>query len=241
MNTLLQLAAGLLFPKARCLTCDEPRRIDAGDALCANCLADLDKLLIPDSVCPRCLSPAKAGQACDYCEKGGMGVMKRAFAPYVYGDLVRKLILMMKFGPVEDAAAPLCREMALCVSGIRFDALVPVPLHPARERERGMNQSRLLCGLISDQTGFPTLEALGKTRNIARQSALPREERERNVKGAFTAARGVRGMDILLVDDVRTSGATARECAGVLMEAGAASVCLLTAAVANLGEDKDEQ
>lgn len=237
MNSLFEMAADLLFPKARCLSCDEPRRLDAGSPLCGACALELESLRVPDSVCGRCLSPLAAGQACSFCAEGGMGDLERAFAPYVYTGLARKLVLMLKFGPVEQAAAPLCREMALCVSGIRFDALVPVPLHPVRLRERGMNQSAVLCGLISEQTGFPALEALKKTRYARRQSSLPRAAREGNVKDAFMVCGPVAGMDILLVDDLRTSGATARECARVLKEAGAASVCLLTAAVANLGED----
>lgn len=240
MNSLLQSFADLLFPNARCLGCDEPREIDAGGQLCAPCMKELASLRVPDSVCGRCLSPVKVGQACAFCAAGGLGMIERAFAPYVYKDLVRKLVLMLKFGPVAEAAAPLCREMALSVSGIRFDALVPVPLHPVRQRERGMNQSAVLCGLISDQTGFPALGALGKTRYVPRQSSLPKAAREDNVRHAFTVIAPVSGKDILLVDDVRTSGATARECARVLREAGAASVCLLTAAVANLGEGSHE-
>lgn len=241
MNRLLESAADLLFPKARCLSCDEPRQIDAGSPLCPSCADELESLRVPENVCGRCLSPVKAGQACAFCLQGGMGCMERAFAPYVYKDLARKLVLLLKFGPVEAAALPLCREMAFAISGIRFDALVPVPLHPARQRERGMNQSRVLCGLISGQTGFPVLDALKKTRYGQRQSSLPKAAREGNVKDAFAPRLPVEGKDILLVDDVRTSGATARECARVLMEARAASVCLLTAAVANLGEGSHGQ
>ena len=240
MSSLFNSAAELLFPKARCLGCDEPRRIDVDSLLCAHCEKELADLHVPDKVCGRCLSPLRAGKACAFCAGGGLGVIERAYAPYVYKDLVRKLLLMLKFGPVEEAAEPLCREMALCVSGIRFDALVPVPLHPIRLRERGMNQSAVLSGLISGQTGFQVLDALMKTRFVPRQSSLPKAKREGNVKNAFAVKADVGGMDILLVDDVRTSGATAGECARVLREAGAKSVCLLTASVANLGEDSDE-
>lgn len=232
---LLKKAADLFFPPARCLGCDEPRQLDAGAPLCAVCRQELERLRVPDSACGHCLSPVRYGQPCSYCAHGGMAGLDQAFAPFVYKDLVRKLIVSMKFGPVEVAAAPLGIEMALCVSGIRFDMLVPVPLHRSRLRERGMNQSTVLAGLVCEQTGIPVMEALAKTRRIARQSGLPAARRATNVIGAFKVTGDVAGLDVLLVDDVRTTGATARECARVLREAGARSVCLLCAAVARMG------
>ncbi len=232
---LLTRAAEWFFPQARCLGCDEPRELDTGSALCAACAMELEGLRIGENACPHCLSPIKSGQACAYCAKGGMAGIERAFAPYVYRDIARKLIVPLKFGPVELAAAPLAREMALQVSGIRFDALVPMPLHSSHFKERGMNQSLVLCGLITEQTGLMVLDALKKTRKTKRQSTLPAAERESNVKGAIALKAPVNGMNLLLVDDVRTTGATAREAAKILREGGAASVCLLTAAVATAG------
>lgn len=229
---LLEEMKDFLFPQVRCLAYDEPRRIIRDQALCEACKAELEQLRIPASVCGHCLSPVRAGSACAFCRDGGMLGLDQAFAPYIYHGVSQRLIVMLKFGPVSLAAEPLAREMALCISGIRFDALVPVPLHKARQRERGMNQSRLLCDLIARQTGFPVREVLEKTRNIRRQSSLPSDRREENIRGAIKSSAAVDGLDLLLVDDVRTSGATARECARVLREAGAASVCLLTAAVA---------
>lgn len=237
MNLSKHMAAvrDLLFPQARCLGCDEPRALEPGKALCERCRQELALLRVPDSVCGHCLSPTRSGQPCAFCAQGGMRNIDQAFAPYVYKDLARKLVLQLKFLPAELAAQPLAQEMALCVSGIRFDALVPVPLHPTRQRERGMNQSRLLCDLIQEQTGFQVLDALIKTRRVKRQSGLPAALREANVKGAIKVAGRLDGLRILLVDDVRTTGATARECAEALRGAGAVSVCLLTAAVATAG------
>lgn len=237
IKALLKKAADFIFPPARCLGCDEPRQLDAGAPLCAVCHQELERLRVSDKACGHCLSPVRSGQPCAYCAHGGMAELDQAFAPFIYRDLVRRLILRLKFGPVEAASAPLGMEMALCVSGIRFDALVPVPLHRSRLRERGMNQSAVLAGVIHEQTGIAVMEALAKTRRIAQQSGLPAARRADNVAGAFKIAGDVAGLDVLLVDDVRTTGATARECARVLREAGARSVCLLCAAVAYMGGD----
>ena len=231
LSTIIQQSINLIFPQSRCLGCDEPRQIDPGTALCMKCREELELLRVPGNACGNCLSPVKSGQACTHCAKGGMLGLDQAFAPFVYQDLARKLVVQLKFGPFELAAAPLAQEMALCISGIRFDALIPVPLHKTRQRERGMNQSRLLCEMISEQTGLPILDALIKTRKTKRQSSLKADKRADNVKNALASVLPVDGMELLLVDDVRTTGATARECAQVLREAGASSVCLLTAAV----------
>jgi ComF family protein len=232
MKKLLQQALDLVFPAVRCLACDEPRQIDAGAPLCDRCQLALDQLRVPDSACGHCLSPMQSGRPCSYCAAGGMAHIDQAFAPFVYRDVSAALIKRLKYGVVALAANPLAREMALAISGIRFDALVPVPLYHSRRRERGMNQSDLLCQLIAEETGFPVLSALQKIRDTKRQSSLPAHRRPQNVKGAFALDAPVQGMDILLVDDVRTTGSTVRECAGVLKAGGAASVCLLTAAVA---------
>lgn len=234
----MQKALDLAFPQVRCLGCREPRRLQPGDALCPSCQADLEGLHISDKACHHCLSAVKSGEACSHCAGGGMAHLDRAYAPFVYKELSARLIKALKFQGIALAAQPLAQEMALCISGVPFDALVPVPLYRSHQRARGMNQSRLLCEVIAEQTGFPVLDALKKTRSTRRQSSLPAERRAHNVKDAFALVAPVSGMDLLLVDDVRTTGNTVRECARVLKEGGAASVCLLTAAIANPRKSK---
>lgn len=235
MNDFAKKIADLFFPSARCLGCGEPRDLQKGACLCAKCEKALEGLRTFDRVCPNCQSILQKGRPCAYCAGGGMDGLDRAYAAYIYHDLARRLIVELKFGPVEKAAEPLSREMALAISGERFDALVPVPLHKSSERERGMNQSRVLADQISEATGIPVLEAIEKTRKTKRQSRLNAKKRGENVKGAFTSVTDVSGMALLLIDDVRTTGSTARECAKQLRSRGAVSVCLLSAAVAGQG------
>ncbi len=231
MNFLKGIAS-LLFPQARCLACDEPRDVAPGSVLCGKCEASLASRLIPDASCPQCRSPKKSAAPCFYCLEGGMLGIEKAYAPYMYKDAARMLVIRLKFGPVEAAAEPLAKAMAREVSGQPFDALVPVPLSKGHLRERGLNQSRLLCERLESALRLPVLDALVKVRETKKQSGLPAKHRRKNVQGAFEAIGDVRGKRILLVDDVRTTGSTARECARILREAGAASVSLVTAAVA---------
>lgn len=117
----------------------------------------------------------------------------------------------------------------------KFDCLVPVPLHSARKRDRGFNQSEILALEMSEATNLPVLKKLLKrTKNTKDQTKLTPEERIENVKGAFALKDPeiVAGTRVILVDDVMTTGATLGECASVLLEAGAERVIGATIAVA---------
>jgi ComF family protein len=113
------------------------------------------------------------------------------------------------------------------------DCVVPVPLHPSRQRQRGFNQAADLARHL----GLPLQAALRRTRATATQTALPAAQRHRNVRGAFALAApphnraDLEGRVVVLVDDVRTTGATLEACARVLKEeAGVREVRALTAA-----------
>jgi len=117
--------------------------------------------------------------------------------------------------------------------------LVPVPLHRGRERDREFNQSRELCRRLSELTGIPAFDALVRTRETDTQAHLDRDERLKNLRGAFALRKPrpwqektvLQGRRILLVDDVFTTGATTSECARVLRhEGGAEKVVVITVA-----------
>ena len=114
----------------------------------------------------------------------------------------------------------------------QFDVIVPVPLHPARQRERGFNQASLLAELLSAHTSIPCKPLLKRIRYTTTQTALDRSERMENLHNAFRLRKNadVRGLRVLLIDDVLTTGSTLSECARVLKRAGAKSVHAATAA-----------
>lgn len=113
-----------------------------------------------------------------------------------------------------------------------FDLIVPVPLHPARQRERGFNQAALLAELLSCKISIPARPVLERVRYTTTQTAFDRAERMENLHGAFRLRKNadVQQLRVLLVDDVLTTGSTLSECARVLKKAGAASVYAVTAA-----------
>ncbi|MGI8905608.1 MAG: ComF family protein [Candidatus Sumerlaeaceae bacterium] len=128
-----------------------------------------------------------------------------------------------------EYAALMARHMFNTVlnqfSEVAYDSIVPVPLHSARLRERGFNQSRELARHLSEFSGVPVASALVRTRPTPSQTRLNRRERARNIAGAFDVAKTANPLNhCLVVDDVYTTGATLNECAGVLRNAGATSI-----------------
>jgi ComF family protein len=113
-----------------------------------------------------------------------------------------------------------------------FDAIVPVPLHPARQRERGFNQAALLAEFVKTRLAVPVRPVLERLRYTTTQTAFDRSERMENLRNAFRLRKkaDVRELRVLLVDDILTTGATLSECARVLKEAGATSIHAATAA-----------
>ncbi len=113
----------------------------------------------------------------------------------------------------------------------RADRIIPVPLHPARLRERGFNQSLEIARWLSRYTGTPcTSRGARRTRNTAPQTGLSVEDRTANSRGAFACELDLCGETVAVLDDVMTTGATVNELAKVLKAAGAARVEIIVVA-----------
>jgi ComF family protein len=143
-----------------------------------------------------------------------------------YHGHLERAVRALKFGKNRTVAVPLGKRLA---QGIRaadwqVDAVVPIPLFVARQQMRGYNQARELAKNLALALDVPKLEALRRTKSTKRQATLGKTERISNVREAFEVVQKVRGLEMILVDDVYTSGATATECALALIEAGAKRV-----------------
>jgi len=151
--------------------------------------------------------------------------------------MVREIIHEFKYGRQIHLRRLVARWLHAALDderlrGRRFDVVVPVPLHATRLRERGFNQANLLAELLSAQTSIPSKPLLDRIRYTTTQTALDRSERMENLHNAFRLRKNadVRGLRVLLIDDVLTTGSTLSECARVLKRAGALSVHAATAA-----------
>jgi len=178
-----------------------------------------------------CARPVAPEEGCGDCAAAPL-LFDAAFVPYVYEGAVRRILHAYKFEGRARLAGFLAAGLVSALPpGRRFDAVVAVPLDPAKRRKRGFNQSALLARRLSLALGVRDLsEGLRRTASPSAQSALPRSERFRNVEGRFRARGAFEGLEILLVDDVLTTGLTASECARELKRAGATSVAVAACA-----------
>jgi ComF family protein len=140
----------------------------------------------------------------------------------------RAVVLRWKYGHDLVLGSALARHLARCspLARVCYDAIVPVPSHPARLARRGFNQAALLARSVARSRRMPVAFALGRRVRGPSQTSLGREERQANTAGSFFVRdeRAVRRRRVLLVDDVLTTTATTRACAEALLAAGAAVV-----------------
>ena len=233
LRRILEALADLVWPKgSHCLVCGDPRRASAESGLCPSCEAALMAERVPASACHRCLSNTYHSKGCPFCAAGGLKGIDQAFAPFRYRPNSRQLVISVKFRSNDEAVPYLARWMAQSLWDRDFDLIIPVPLHQKRLKERGVNQAAVLSKAVSALTGIPCADdLLIRVRETRPQAGLDRQNRAGNVRGAFEAVPGgaLKGKRVLIVDDVRTTGATASACAKALRDAGCEKVCLLTA------------
>ncbi len=206
--------------------------------LCEPCAAKAPRIKSP--FCYTCSEPFDGAItetfSCANCAHRVLH-FEAAVAVYRSRGVVRKLMHDFKYQhhlylrhPVADWLVETLDDPRL--KGRRFDRVIPVPLHPARKRERGFNQAELLAELFAARAGLPMKSDLERIRYTTTQTAFDRAERMENLRDAFRLRKkaDVRGLRVLLIDDVLTTGSTLSECARVLRANGAISVHAATAA-----------
>jgi ComF family protein len=167
----------------------------------------------------------------------------RAAAYGSYESGLRELIHLLKYGGVRPAANVLGRMLAEAIATLEPDfpadsiAVIPVPLHRTKLRQRGFNQAELIASAAMRVRGSGDrlqlcAGVLERKRDTASQIGLPSHQRRQNLRGAFRIAQpeAVAGREVLVVDDVYTTGATVSECARVLRRAGATKIWVATVA-----------
>ncbi len=210
-----------LLPAA-CLLCEAPIAEREGDVLvCGLCRSRWQA--VPGPLCPRCGQPAFAGFACRICPDWSPGLRRVRSAVWLE-ESARHAVHRLKYDGwwrVAEAMAEAMRGLEPLTGRV---SLIPVPLGARRARERGYNQSERIATALGRLIGAPVrCDLLHRVRDTRTQTALTPEERQANLAGAFTC-RGAQGLELVLVDDVFTTGATLVSAASALIAGGAEGV-----------------
>lgn len=226
-HRLLDRAVARLLPPT-CVLCGAPGTF--GLDLCVGCLADLPH---NHHACSRCAHPLpwdpQATGVCGACQRQPPP-QDASHVPFLYQDAIPSLVVGAKFHGRLNLARllGLCLARSLRQEGVtRPDIIIPVPLHPQRMRERGYNQALEIARSLSRELAIPVDPSICvRLRDTTPQVGLEREERRRNVRGAFGVIRPVASRHVAILDDVVTTGGTAGEVARVLRQAGTARIDL---------------
>ena len=231
----------MIFP-GRCPVCDRPVRYkERHEGICMECRKKLP--VIKNNRCFKCGKMLESGEEefCRDCRGGGKPhFYERGMALCSYNDTMRESLYRMKYHGRREYAETYGRIMAKyfgnAVKRAGVEGIIPVPLHPKRERERGYNQAALLARTFGRESGIPVYENyLVRTRHTPPMKSLSIGERQNNLKKAFKIRQNdVKLRVTIVIDDIYTTGSTVDAVAKMLLEAGALRVFFITLAI---GED----
>lgn len=213
----------MFFP-SHCVLCEK-----VGTMLCDECMEKL--LFVAVQTCPICNKISKKGKVCSSC-KNKSSLSGVVSCLYFKDERVKDILHPYKYEGLFSLSGVLTKMLELKIKeeAINFDVVTYVPSSKKQERKRGYNQSKILAEEISKDFGKSIFNGLCK-RPIKTQVGLPREDRQKNIKGAIYLKSGnLNGKKVLIIDDLITTGATLDECGRVLRSAGAKEVWAATVA-----------
>jgi ComF family protein len=235
--------ADLLLPRI-CVACDRSLRANEPGVVCGWCWSRLDTLPFPQ--CRRCGHP-NVKHRCTWCDLLPPYVRAARSVCWVPGGSGGEIVHALKYEGWRAAADGMAQRIARLAWPLDVleerSALVPVPLSPARLRERGFNQSELIARGLASRWRIPVwANVVARARNTESQTRLAPGDRLRNVAGAFdvstSAPPSLRGAHIVLVDDVVTTAATMNACAEALVARGVRIVSYVTFGRARAASDR---
>jgi len=240
-GTLARSFFATVFP-ADCRICNTPLTNISRLPVCETCISNIAAITGP--TCDSCgegltrTNPVGDVTLCGACQDE-LPPYHKAVAYGAYDAELRELIHLLKYEQVHPAASVLGGMLASAIAKLRLpdDILVmPVPLHASKRRQRGFNQAELIAHCVLKTMHAERFQlvtnALARVKPTVSQIGLTRHQRQENIRGAFKVAHlsKVSGRELLLVDDVMTTGTTAAECARVLQRAGAKKIWVATVA-----------
>lgn len=216
MSVILDGLVDFVYPK-KCVVCKK-----GGEMLCFECLNNLE---YADQICPECGESSNGGWTHKGCLK--RDGMEGLVAIYDYGDpQVKKMVESIKFGFNREILKRVLGSLKIDL-GEKFDLVVPIPLYKYRENWRGFNQAQIMAEEVAKLTDLEWGNVLKRIKNTKQQAkSVSKKERFENLKNAFSVVdtKMVKGKNILIVDDVFTTGASMKEAVRCLKTAGVKNV-----------------
>lgn len=239
MKDFLHALWCILFPR-RCFFCNTVTAVE--NKLCGECAAiPQEEYTVTEPRCTHC------GAGKTRCPCGGKAMFfSDVLAPYYYVQPVYNAVRQFKFHGKREKAAQMAEDMAKrileCFPDKPFDCICYIPQTKKEMQSRGYNQSRLLAEELGKQTGIPLCDTIIKLYDTARQQTLSSAARSGNVLGVFdiTSPDEIFEKNILLIDDIKTTGATLNECAKMLRIYGANTVIAAVFALTSKEKKKGE-
>lgn len=236
MKKFIDKLLEILYPSdIKCLDCGKD--INKGEDFCIKCKKNLP--FNNGNICKKCGTVLEKSGVCIRCAKRLN--FKIARSPFMYDGIIKRLIHNFKYDNAKFLFKPLAKYMANCYkeNNMKADVIVAIPLYKARFKKRGYNQAEKLSEEMSKIINLPLISALERIKDTPSQTNLDFKERQRNIEGAFTVKdKSFEGKNVLLIDDVYTSGATMKEASKVLKQNGAKDIYIITLAHTKL-ENKE--
>lgn len=232
----------ILFPRhIKCVFCGGELNENADKDTCEACA---DKLPYITNACPKCGNKMAEGETgvCFECKTNNFE-FEQAVAVFEYSGKVVKAVHDFKYQGNKPAFEPLGQYMCETLAGwgIEPDLITFVPMHKKKQKERGFNQAELLARYISKHFNIPCAQIVEKVKENAVQASLNFRQRQENIKDCFAVKQDyyklIKGLSVLLVDDIFTTGATSNEISKILKQRGVEKVFVLT--LAHTSKDKN--
>ena len=222
----------LLFPEYSCYVCGR-ELIEPKNHICDHCLKSM--IVINGNICKKCGMPIPEGNGyCDTC-KTREYAYDTARACYHYNEMSGKIVMDLKYNKKKFVVPFMATEMLLKLEefSVMPDIIVPVPISKRRYKERGFNQAELIADEMSEMTGGKVVvggSLVEKVVDSVPQARLKGRERLNNLSGAFKLAtrKSLKGKNVLIIDDVYTTGSTVNEVAKVLRKLHPDTINVLT-------------
>lgn len=218
MGEFLRQLKNLVYPK-KCMVCRKLLYTETTELLCDACYSHLLKA----NLCSRCGRPYKIGEeGCLCCRIEEEPLIKQIVGLFPYRDNYRKSVLRWKYQGIRKYAkgyADLFVNDLVTPEILQLDCFIPVPLAPSRAKKRGFNQTKDLAKQMSLMTQIPVYDCLTRTRDTRPQAECAKEQRYKNVRGSIAVNEKLKLPQlrrVAIVDDIYTTGSTAKECIRIL-------------------------